>query len=438
MCSRSLPALFFFCITAAAVDRAAAQTASLSLSGGAGFPGSNVTLNISLTVNSTLPAAVQWDLLYSTVDLNPEAGTFYASGAAATVAGKQATCATLVPGDIRCIVAGLNDNTIGNGILAAVTLQIASTTDTSTQVTLSNLAASTGGSVAQAMPITGAGATVTINQPPMGGPQATVMQNGVRSLANSAMPNPPGSLVYAQGTNMATVTSKPLIANLTPLPTHLVDSHDSVSVAVNGVAAPMYYALPNYVAFQLPWQTNLSTGSATMVITRNGVASAPLQFPVGKFSPGFFTTSGSGAGLAWAIYALPSRTNPSGDMAQPANTVPGQVGVPATAGDLLYVYAAGLGPVGPKTVLNGYAPCPIDAPCTDYNALDYSTTTKPAVTVGGVPAPVTFAGLHPVYPGIYLVFFKVPSGAPKGNAVPVWLQIGTLSTDPNNVTIAVQ
>ena len=119
MCSRSLPALLFFCITAAAVDRAAAQTASLSLSGGSGFPGANVTLNISLTVNSTLPAAVQWDLLYSTADLNPEAGTFYASGAAATVAGKQATCATLVPGDIRCIVAGFNDNSIGNGILAA-------------------------------------------------------------------------------------------------------------------------------------------------------------------------------------------------------------------------------------------------------------------------------------------------------------------------------
>lgn len=438
MCSRSLPALLFFCITAAAVDRAAAQSASLSLSGGSGFPGSNVTLNISLTVNGTLPAAVQWDLLYSTADLNPEAGTFYASGAAATVVGKQATCGTLVPGDIRCIVAGLNSTAIGNGILAAVTLQIASTTDTSTRVTLSNLVASSGGSVAQAVPITGTGGTVTINQPPLGGPQATLMPSSVRSVANGAVPNAPGSLVYAQGTNMATATSKPLIATLTPLPTHLVDSLDSVSVTVNGVAAPMYYALPNYVAFQLPWQTDLSTGKATMVVTRNGVASAPLQFPVGKFSPGFFTTAGSGVGMAWATYALPSRINPKAALAQTANAVPGQVGAPATAGDLIYIYAAGLGPVGPKTVSNGYAPCPINASCPGYNALDYSTTTKPAVTVGGVLATVTFAGLHPVYPGIYLVFFKMPSGVPKGNAVPVQLHIGALSTDPNNVTIAVQ
>jgi len=438
MCSRSLPALLFFCITAAGVDRAAAQTASLSLSGGSGFPGSNVTLNVSLTINGTLPAAVQWDLLYSTADLNPEVGTFYASGAAATVAGKQATCGTLVPGDIRCIVAGLNSTAIGNGILAAVTLQIASTTDTSILVTLSNLAASSGGGVTQAVPIAGAGATITINQPPIGGPQATLMQNSVRSVANSAVPSSPGSLVYAQGTNMATATSKPLMATLTPLPTHLVDSLDSVSVTVNGVAAPMYYALPNYVAFQLPWQTNLSTGSATMVVTRNGVASPPLQFPVGKFSPGVFTTAGSGVGMAWATYALPSRINPKAAVAQPATAVPGQLGVPATVGDLIYIYAAGLGPVGPKTVSNGYAPCPINDSCTGYKALDYSTTTKPAITVGGVPATVTFAGLHPIYPGIYLVFFRIPSGVPKGNAVPVKLQIGTLSTDPNNVTIAVQ
>src|SRR5690349_7520322 len=132
-----------------------------------------------------------------------------------------------------------------------------------------------------------------------------------------------------------------------------------------------------------------------MVVTRNGVASAPLQFPVGEFSPGIFTTAGSGAGLAWAIYALPSKTDPKGTVAQPASSVPGQVGVPATVGDVLYIYAGGLGHVGPKTMPDGQAPCPLTSPCpTTYKASDYSTATKPTVTVGGVPATVTFAGLH--------------------------------------------
>jgi uncharacterized protein (TIGR03437 family) len=58
--------------------------------------------------------------------------------------------------------------------------------------------------------------------------------------------------------------------------------------------------------------------------------------------------------------------------------------------------------------------------------------------VGGIPAPVTFAGLHPVYPGLYLVYFKIPAGVPKGDAVPIQLSINGFSTDPADVTIAIQ
>jgi uncharacterized protein (TIGR03437 family) len=281
------------------------------------------------------------------------------------------------------------------------------------------------------------GAVVLINTTPARPP--ALAPNGVRSVANGAIPNPPGSLVYAQGRYLANVTPKPLIATSTPLPAHLQDNLDDVSVTVNGAAAPMYYALPNYVCFQLPWETDLSTGTATMVATRNGAASAPLQFSVAKFSPGIFTTAGSGVGLAWAIYAVPSKIDPKGTVAQPTDSVPGQVGVPATGGDLLYIYAGGLGPVGPKTMPDGQAPCPLTAPCpATYNATDYSTTTKPTVMVGGIPATVLFAGLHPVYPGLYLVYFKIPAGVPKGNMVPIQLSINGLSTDPANVTIAVQ
>jgi len=281
------------------------------------------------------------------------------------------------------------------------------------------------------------GAVVLINMTPARPP--ALAPNGVRSVANGAIPNPPGSLVYAQGRYLANVTAKPLIARSTPLPTDLRDNLDDVSVTINGIPAPMYYALPNYVSFQLPWETDLSTGTATMVVTRNNAASAPLEFPVGKFSPGIFTTAGSGTGLAWAIYAVPSKIDPKGTVAQPAKSVPGQVGVPATAGDVLYIYAGGLGPVGPKTILDGEAPCPLTSPCpASYNASDYSTITKPTVTVGGIPAAVTFSGLHPVYPGLYLVYFKIPANAPKGNAVPVQLSIDSFSTDPANVTIAIQ
>ncbi len=73
-----------------------------------------------------------------------------------------------------------------------------------------------------------------------------------------------------------------------------------------------------------------------------------------------------------------------------------------------------------------------------YNALDYSTTTTPVVMVGGVQAKVDAAILDPTYPGLYLVFFEIPAGTQKGNEVPIQLKIGGLSTDPTNVTIAIQ
>ena len=185
-----------------------------------------------------------------------------------------------------------------------------------------------------------------------------------------------------------------------------------------------------------------------MVVTRNGVASVPQQVLVSKFSPGIFTTTGDGLGLAWAIYALPSKINPKGHIAQAASigscpTPVCYVGVPATVGDTLYVYAGGLGPVGPRTMQNGHAPCPLNnnvsGPCpAGFNAADYSTITKPVIMIGGVEATVTFAGLHPVYPGLYVVYFEIPSGAPKGHAVPIQLSIDGVSTAAKNVTIAIQ
>jgi len=276
------------------------------------------------------------------------------------------------------------------------------------------------------------------------GPLPTLVQGGVKSVANGAGLSPPGSLIYAQGTNLASATLMPLIATSTPLPTHLKDDFDDVSATVDGVQAPMYYALPNYVAFQLPWKTDLSTGNATLVVTRNGVVSAPLRFPVGKFSPGIYTTSGNGIGMAWAIFAAPSKINPKGQVAQAGNVGP-YLGVAATAGDVLYIYAGGLGP--PKNALkmvDGQAPCPLQnnvpgACPAGYKPSDYATSTTPVVDVGGVQAAGVTSILDPTYPGLYLVYFTVPATAPKGNAVPVRVQIpGIASTDPTKVTIAIQ
>jgi uncharacterized protein (TIGR03437 family) len=58
------------------------------------------------------------------------------------------------------------------------------------------------------------------------------------------------------------------------------------------------------------------------------------------------------------------------------------------------------------------------------------------VTIGNVPATVSFAGLAPGWVGLYQVNVQVPANAPAGNAVPVTLSVGGVAA--NQVTMAVE
>ena len=115
------------CGLVAFVSRLAAQTPSLTLSGGSGTTGGSFTLTVSMSSNGgTRPAAAQWDLNYSQADLVLAQGTFFSAGAAAIAAGKSVSCKTPAAGTVRCIVSGLNRTSIGDGDLASVTFQLVS------------------------------------------------------------------------------------------------------------------------------------------------------------------------------------------------------------------------------------------------------------------------------------------------------------------------
>ena len=63
------------------------------------------------------------------------------------------------------------------------------------------------------------------------------------------------------------------------------------------------------------------------------------------------------------------------------------------------------------------------------------TSATPQVTIGGVPATVTFSGLAPDFVGEYQVNALVPATVAAGNAVPVAITIGGAAS--NTVTIVV-
>jgi len=132
------------------------QTASLSLTSASGLPGSVVSVDVTLTGGSA-SAAVQWDLSYPTGELG-----FFGSeaGPSATASGKEVVCSE-GNGRATCIVYGLNEDSLSDGVLATVFLLISpTTTETSVSLTLSGVVASSPGGVG--VPIVGVGSDVTI------------------------------------------------------------------------------------------------------------------------------------------------------------------------------------------------------------------------------------------------------------------------------------
>jgi uncharacterized protein (TIGR03437 family) len=222
----------------------------------------------------------------------------------------------------------------------------------------------------------------------------------------------PGSLVSIFGSQLAAG----LTANDTvPLSTSL----SNVSVTFNNIPAGLYFVSPGQVNAQIPWNVadGTTSGTTTVVVTRNGVASQPQTFDIVPVAPGIFYLPDAGG---WAI-----AINSDGSLAAPNNAIPGISTHPAAAGDGLALLATGLGAVD-SPIANG------------ANSLDKlrRTVATPAVLVGGSSAQVAFSGLSPQFPGVNQVNFSIPAGLTAGT-VPLQLQAGGITTT-DAVKIAVQ
>jgi len=250
-----------------------------------------------------------------------------------------------------------------------------------------------------------AGAAAVYAQTPV------VSPGGVSNAASGVSPVTPGSLVSIYGTNLASGLAQ---ADSIPLSTTL----NNVSVTFNGVAAPLLFVSTGQINAQLPWNVLSSgtTGSANVVVTRNNQPSAAQTLQVGPFSPGVF-----------AINNIAVAINPDGSIAAPAGAIPGVTTRPAKIGDPngLIIYCTGLGAVD-NPVANGAA---------SSDKLR-TATTIPTVMIGGKAATVIFAGLSPQFVGVNQINVSIPPGTPTGNAVPLQLVLGSV-TSTSSVTIAV-
>lgn len=216
----------------------------------------------------------------------------------------------------------------------------------------------------------------------------------------------PGGLVSLYGSQLSDSVGGGGVA---PFPTQV----NGTIVQMGGVALPLRYVSPGQVNAQVPFGLNYNT-EQQLVVQRGTTLSVPVDIVVAPAQPGVYTQNSSGAGPGEIV-----------DATQSYQLVTAQT--PATAGDVIIIYCNGLGAVSPPVPTG--SPAPLAGPV--------SQTVNPlTVTIGGLAATVSFAGLTPGYPDLYQVNATVPAGLSPGTQVPVVLTIAGQSSPP--VTMAVQ
>lgn len=204
----------------------------------------------------------------------------------------------------------------------------------------------------------------------------------------------PGSIATIFGAGLSSVNG--IARAALPLPRQLAGT----TVTVNGIAAPLF-ALANVngaeqVNLQVPFEI-AGQATAQIVVTSGGAASQPVQVDVWPAQPGVFTADGfTGAVLHGSTYAPVTAANP------------------AAKGEVVLIYATGLGDVG-------------NPPATGA-AADAARTVVPAeVMIAGTPALVSYSGLAPGFAGLYQLNVTVPADAPSGVASVVVTARGAVS-----------
>lgn len=212
---------------------------------------------------------------------------------------------------------------------------------------------------------------------------------GVTNGASFQQAFAPGMVLSVFGVQLAPSTQ--LVSSL-PLPSSLA----GVSASVNGVAAPLYAVSSGQINIQIPYETG--AGTAVLGVNNNGQV-ASFTFPVSVAGPGIFSNLGS--------------------------LVPFSTG---KRGDTLLAFITGEGLVSP-VLADGASP---------FFATPLSLLPQPllpvAVTVGGVPARIAFAGVASGLAGASQINFVIPDNAPLG-VQSVVVTVGGIASPPASVTI---
>lgn len=219
----------------------------------------------------------------------------------------------------------------------------------------------------------------------------------------------PGSLATVFGTGIAESTE---VAPGTPLPLELGGG----MVLLDGaLKAPQVLASPHQRNFQVPWELGGRAGTALRVVVGEA-SSLPAPVDIVRVSPAVFVLDYSGQAAA-VIAGTRQIAGPQGPLWGAR---------PAQVGEVLQVYATGLGPVANPPATGSAA-----------SAEAVSATVEPVTaSIGTQPMPVLFSGLVPSLVGVYQVDVQLEGELDAGKLVPLVLQVA--GVDSNTTFIAVE
>lgn len=362
-----------------------------------GVPTANKTqtITVNLSVNPLTP--VMTTIWPSTVQANagPATLTIFGSGFYAGTTVKAGTTPLTTPAPV--IVSGTQ-------IQAVVPASMLVTPGSIVSIVVSNPAP--GGDCLTPQ-------TLTVSSTP-------VVQAILNAASYTGTSVAPGEIVALFGTAIG-----PPVPTLINVTNGFVDtSLGTLLVTIGGQPAPILYADPNQITVQVPYEVIPGPIPQAISVTPSQASGSVV---VGTISPGIFTADGSGIGQAAAIVQS-STTN-----AVSLNSATS----PAHAGDWISLYLTGEGDwlTAPRLHTGYVVPAPV--PPAQLPSIPAASPSVPTVTVGGVTAPVLYAGAIPgSIIGLLQINFTVPPGVTPGSAQVV-VTIGSMTTQ-SNVTVFIK
>jgi len=235
-----------------------------------------------------------------------------------------------------------------------------------------------------------------------------ISAGGAVSAASFAANAPlaPGGFTSIFGSNFA---AGPNSAGSLPLATTL----GGTQVVVAGELLPLLFSGPSQINAILPYGV-ASNATLQLIVQQNLAYSLPEPVIIAPAQPAVFTQAQTGTGIGVIVVVKPDGTQFEANSSHPAS-----------AGDALVIYCAGLGAVNPLVA---------DGSAGPTSPLAHTSNTV-TVTIGDKPAKVLFAGLAPGFAGLYQVNAIVPQGITAAPNVPVIITAGGLASPPVTVPI---